>query len=282
MHFRAECTCTEGILIGEYFKAVITGANLPSDLDMDMRMSRYYRQYAPNIPNAVARPDHLPNTNLAGAFGDIQAPPPVTTSVPSGTATQTPVAGPSVTIQVDDQLIDPRQQISITVIATDPAGLNWIEWDGVPEGRENANDNSGYVDDPALARQRFDCDGQTSCANVWTAQPMISSTYILRARARNRNGVRSDWVTTNLRIRFPSGTATPTPTPTATATPAVTATVPTATPTPPPSTSTPAPTVPAITPTPTATITTGSAGGTPTPAPDALVPAAPSPSPESR
>src|SRR5205823_333501 len=76
MHFRAECGCTEGILIGEYFKAVITGANLPADLDADMRGSRYYRQYAPDFPNAVARPYQLPNTNLAGAFGSIQAPPP--------------------------------------------------------------------------------------------------------------------------------------------------------------------------------------------------------------
>jgi hypothetical protein len=281
MHFRSECGCTEGILIGEYFKAVITGANLPADLDADMQTSRYYRQYAPGMPNAVARPDQLANTNLSGAFGDLQAPPPVTTSVPSGTATPTPAAGPSVTIQVDDPLIDPGQQISITVIASDPAGVNWIEWEGVPEGRENSNDNSGYVDDPTLARQRFDCDAQTSCANVWTAQPTISSNYILRARARNRDGARSDWVTTTLRIRFPLGTATPTATATgaATALPTATEIVPTATPTPPPSTATPTPTVPAATPTPTATTVADSAGGAPTPAPDSLAPTVPSPSP---
>jgi hypothetical protein len=233
MHFDASCGCTQGILIGEYFKAVLTGVNLPSDLDADMQHSRYYRQYAPSSPGAVARPDQLPNTDMSGAFGSIQAPPPVTTSVPTttatvGTVTPTAAAGPSVTIQVDDDRIDPGQQISLTVIATDPTGLSWIEWDGVPTGRADANDNSGFVDDPALARQRFDCNNQTSCANVWTSQPTISGDYTLRARARNAGGVRSDWVTTSLRIRVPSTTATPTPTatvPSIAATPTPTATI---------------------------------------------------------
>jgi hypothetical protein len=178
---------------------------------------------------------------MTGAFGNIQAPPPVTSTGPTGTPTATPAAGPSLTIQLDDNRTDPGQQISITVIGTDPAGLSWIEWEGVPKGRENSNDNSGYVDDPALARQRFDCNSQTPCANVWTAQPTISGDYILRARGRNTAGVRSDWVTTDLRIRVPSGTATPTSTvpEVATATPTATATA------------TPPPTGPEATPTPT-------------------------------
>jgi hypothetical protein len=235
------CGCTEGILIGEYFKAVLTGVNLPADLDADMQSSRFYREYAPDQPGAVARPDQLLNTDMTGAFGNIQAPPPVTSTGPTGTPTATPAAGPSLTIQLDDNRTDPGQQISITVIGTDPAGLSWIEWEGVPKGRENSNDNSGYVDDPALARQRFDCNSQTPCANVWTAQPTISGDYILRARGRNTAGVRSDWVTTDLRIRVPSGTATPTSTvpEVATATPTATATA------------TPPPTGPEATPTPT-------------------------------
>jgi len=221
MHFRAECGCTEGILIGEDFKSVITGVNLPPDLQADMKSSRYYRQYAPDKPNAVARPDQLPNTNMTGAWGSIQAPPPapVTTPVATGTVTPTVTAGPSVTIQVDDNRIDPGQQISITVIANDPAGLKWIEWEGIPKGNDNdnGNDNSSQVDDTALARQQFDCNSQTQCANVWTVTPTVSGDYVLRARARNTADVRSAWTTIDLQVRSSSATATPTTTATAAA-----------------------------------------------------------------
>jgi hypothetical protein len=226
MHYRSECGCTEGILIGEYFKAVITGANLPSDLEADMQGSRYYRQYAPGLPGAVARPDQLPSTDLTGAFGDIQAPPPLTTAVPVGTATPIPAAGPRVTIQVDDDRIDPGNEIKITVIAKDPAGLSWIEWEGATDSNRNNNDN---LDDPELGRRRFDCDGQTDCANVWTQRPTASGNFLLRARARNRDGVRSDWVSIDLRVRAASATATPTATETPTATPVVVTATPTAT-----------------------------------------------------
>ncbi|MGH2371329.1 MAG: hypothetical protein ACRDI2_24400, partial [Chloroflexota bacterium] len=51
MHFRTACVCTEGILVGDYFKAVITGQNLPPDLEADMSGSRYFRQYSPGAPN---------------------------------------------------------------------------------------------------------------------------------------------------------------------------------------------------------------------------------------
>jgi hypothetical protein len=232
MHYRSECDCTEGILIGEYFKAVITGANLPSDLEADMQGSRYYRQYAPGLRGAVARPDQLPSTDLTGAFGDIQAPPPVTTAVPVGTATPTPVPGPRVTIQVDDDRIDSGQEIKITVIAEDPAGLSWIEWEGAADTSDNGNDNDN-VDDPELERRRFECDGRTNCANVWSRRPTDSGDFLLRARARNQDGVRSDWVAIDLRVRAVSATSTPTPTPTETATPTATETpTPTATATP--------------------------------------------------
>ncbi|MGH2370819.1 MAG: hypothetical protein ACRDI2_21795, partial [Chloroflexota bacterium] len=69
--FRTACVCTEGILVGDYFKAVITGQNLPPDLEADMSGSRYFRQYSPGAPNWVARPGMLPNTNLTNAFGNL-------------------------------------------------------------------------------------------------------------------------------------------------------------------------------------------------------------------
>ena len=49
MHFRAEGPVTEGILVGDYFKSVITGRNLPPDLSADMQGSRYLGQYSPRL-----------------------------------------------------------------------------------------------------------------------------------------------------------------------------------------------------------------------------------------
>src|SRR5436190_21422684 len=60
MHFRAEVPVTEGILVGDYFKSVITGKNLPPDLADDMRQSRFFGQYNSSDPKSVARPAALP------------------------------------------------------------------------------------------------------------------------------------------------------------------------------------------------------------------------------
>ena len=68
MHFRAEVPVTEGILVGEYLKAVSTNRSLPPDLAEDMQSSRFRAQYSPGSPGWLARPAELPNTNLDGAF----------------------------------------------------------------------------------------------------------------------------------------------------------------------------------------------------------------------
>ena len=56
MHFRAEVPVTEGILVGEYLKAVITNRSLPPDLAQDMQSSRFRAQYSPGSPGWLARP----------------------------------------------------------------------------------------------------------------------------------------------------------------------------------------------------------------------------------
>jgi hypothetical protein len=40
-------TCSRGLLIGEYFKQVVTGQDLPADLAAEMQNSRFYKQYQP-------------------------------------------------------------------------------------------------------------------------------------------------------------------------------------------------------------------------------------------
>jgi hypothetical protein len=244
MHFDASCGCTQGILVGEYLKAVISGKNLPPDLAQDMQGSRYLNQYNSGIAKWLARPSELPNTDLTGAFeqgtgavqpGTGQPQPgqpkpsgPTATAPPAatGTATPTPTAASATTVelQLDDDLIDPGQKVRITVIARNSAGLEWIEWKG---------DDTG---DPVLdENHRFDgCDQRTECASVWEVAPTVAGRQDLRARARDKNGVRSEYTVVQLRVR--DG---PTPTPTnTTPTPTPGPGTPTVTPTPTPSTPT--------------------------------------------
>jgi hypothetical protein len=236
MHFDASCNCTQGILVGEYFKAVMTGRSLPPDLADDMRGSRYFGQYNQANVNWMNRPGELPGTNLTGAFepgtGAVQPgtgqpsggaqPQPTNTPAPAGTATATPtqVSTTSLELQLDDDLIDPGQKIRVTVIARSSVGLNWIEWQGNDTGDAVLDDN-----------YRYDaCDDRTECASVWEVTPVKSGRHTLRARARDKDGNRSDWVTRELRVR---DGPTPTPTP-GTPTPTLAPGAPTYTPTPTP------------------------------------------------
>jgi len=242
MHFRAEASVTEGILVGEYFKSVITGKNLPPDLAADMQGSRYFNQYSPSTVNWLSRPGELPGTDLTGAFepgtsavapgtgqpGPSQPSAPTATPVPAASATATPTPGATTTveIQLDDELIDPGQKVRVTVIARSSLGLEWIEWSGDDTGDATLDDN-----------HRFDgCDKRTECASVWEVTPVKDGTHVLRARARDTEGTRTDWTTIELRIRkgpTPTPTpSTPTPTPgpgTPTVTPTSTPSIPTVT-----------------------------------------------------
>ncbi|MBO0883616.1 MAG: beta-galactosidase, partial [Mycobacterium sp.] len=68
MHYDATCACTQGLLLADYFKSILTGQNLPADLQQQAQSSRYYRQYDPTKPLSIARPGDLPNSDLTDAF----------------------------------------------------------------------------------------------------------------------------------------------------------------------------------------------------------------------
>ncbi|GEM_PF-893832 len=68
MHYDAGCQCTRGILLADYFKSVITGRNLPPDLDQEMQGSIFYKQYNNGMPLGLNRPGDLPNTDMTNAF----------------------------------------------------------------------------------------------------------------------------------------------------------------------------------------------------------------------
>ena len=59
--------------MADYFKAIITGENLPPDLDVEARTSIYYKQYDPSKPLWIARPNELTNSDLTNAFTPQQA-----------------------------------------------------------------------------------------------------------------------------------------------------------------------------------------------------------------
>src|SRR5205085_871605 len=68
MHFDASTGATQGLLLADYLKSILTGKNLPPDLEQQSRSSRFYLQYDPRRPKSLARPQDLPGTDLAGAF----------------------------------------------------------------------------------------------------------------------------------------------------------------------------------------------------------------------
>ncbi|HEX9015448.1 MAG TPA: hypothetical protein VF960_05520, partial [Chloroflexota bacterium] len=69
MHFDASTgATTQRLLIGDYFKGVMTGQNIPADLDEAAAGGPFYRQYDRSRPMHLARPAELPDTDLTDAF----------------------------------------------------------------------------------------------------------------------------------------------------------------------------------------------------------------------
>ncbi|HEX9015309.1 MAG TPA: LysM peptidoglycan-binding domain-containing protein, partial [Chloroflexota bacterium] len=68
MHFDKTSGATQGLLLGDYLKSLMTGWNLPGDLAAQAKGSKFYMQYSPGVPNSLARPNDLPGTDLTGAF----------------------------------------------------------------------------------------------------------------------------------------------------------------------------------------------------------------------
>jgi len=68
MHYDATCACTQGVLLADYLKALLTGQNLPADLAREAASSPFLNQYDPGAPNWVHNPSLLPDTDLTNAF----------------------------------------------------------------------------------------------------------------------------------------------------------------------------------------------------------------------
>jgi hypothetical protein len=68
MHYRQDCQCTEGLLMAEWFKTIITGDSLPPDLAAQAQGSRFYLQYNNAQPLGLNRSSALPDTDMRFAF----------------------------------------------------------------------------------------------------------------------------------------------------------------------------------------------------------------------
>jgi hypothetical protein len=140
---------------------------------------------------------------LGGQPEYVSAPPvmlqPVATPTPTPTPTPTDPP-PTVSIQVDDERIRVGQTVRITVIAQDNKGVDWIQWEGTVE-EDDDNDNQATGDPELDAEHRYNCDGQTQCANVWQITPRTAGRFVLRARGRDTEGNRSEWVKLDFRVQ---------------------------------------------------------------------------------
>lgn len=82
MHYDNTTHTTQGLLLADYLKSIITDKNLPPDLANEAKNSPLFDQYNNSKPNGVNNPATLPNTNMTNAFETeapaVAAPPPQT------------------------------------------------------------------------------------------------------------------------------------------------------------------------------------------------------------
>lgn len=82
---------TQWLLLGDLFKRVLLGADLPPDVRALMAGSRYYAQYNAFVPSGLARPGQLTETSLAGAFRPADLVVAQAAATPTATPTDTPI-----------------------------------------------------------------------------------------------------------------------------------------------------------------------------------------------
>jgi hypothetical protein len=133
MHYDKNCSCTQGLLLADYLKSVITGQNLPTDLAAQVQGSKYFQQYAPGKPGSLARPNDLPGSDLSNAFDQQQ---PVAGGTSATSPSTTASAGSNFAYGFQVHMWDINQQAKGYVVGdTKQAGFNWVKeqinWDAI-------------------------------------------------------------------------------------------------------------------------------------------------------
>jgi N-acetylmuramoyl-L-alanine amidase len=68
MHYDKGCGCTQGLLLADYVKSLLTGKNLPGDLADQAKASKLLNQFKPGAAQSLARAGDLPGSDLTNAF----------------------------------------------------------------------------------------------------------------------------------------------------------------------------------------------------------------------
>jgi N-acetylmuramoyl-L-alanine amidase len=68
MHYDKGCACTQGLLLADFVKSLMTGRSLPLDLAEQARSSKLIGQFKPGQPQSLARPGDLPGSDLSNSF----------------------------------------------------------------------------------------------------------------------------------------------------------------------------------------------------------------------
>ncbi|HEY8742557.1 MAG TPA: hypothetical protein VIU62_05635 [Chloroflexota bacterium] len=225
MQYDATTGLTQGTLLADYLKAVMTGPGalgaLPPDLAQEAAGSPYLAQWAPEQPLFLARPDALPNSDLTNAFYPVTVAgqPIVPTPVPGAatpTITATPLPSPTAagnTCAGDERM---------TFAGGGSASIGDTVYITVTSSRGHTGVVLTGPDHPAFVKEYQGQEGY-----VWVYQVTVQSagrhdyTYYVDT---------TTVCTTNYFVVGSASAATATSTPTATGTPTATATpVPTAT-----------------------------------------------------
>ncbi len=151
MHYDKGCNCTQGLLLADYLKSILTGQNLPTDLAAQARTSKYYRQYSTDQPQSIARPSELIGSDLTNAFVPADGTVAVITNPGSGSQPAPPTSnwGYGFQLQLWDFNPDAKRQ---TLGLIRQAGFNWmkhqVEWTAVEtqQGQYNWSELDSIVD----------------------------------------------------------------------------------------------------------------------------------------
>ncbi len=194
MHYDKACNCTQGLLLADYLKSVLTGQNLPPDLEAQARSSKYYRQYSAGLPLSIARPGDLFGSDLTNAFvpqdgSTVAQPAPGPTLQPLPSASSW---GYGFQVQLWDFNNDAKQQVVGLVrqagftwmkhqveweaIETQPGQYNWSELDGIIDSA--TTNNSKVLLSVQHAPSFYRNSGRVQAYEVWNEENLSRETGV--------------------------------------------------------------------------------------------------------
>ncbi len=148
LHFDNNNGLTQGLLLADIFKSILTGINLPFDVAGPAVNSRYFKQYDNSKPDGLLRPADLPNSNLKNAFekdaplsggGDTPTPLPAGTTPTATPASQPATSGMAYGMQV--HILGQDQNRILGLVKG--AGFGWIKqqvrWSEMEDSKGNIN-----------------------------------------------------------------------------------------------------------------------------------------------